>query len=115
MRQYFGMAIKTLVVDDLDGSNEATTVAFSLDGVSYQIDLSEKNKTTLFTAMAPYIEAARLVGRRSQSSRGRRGGGGSNTAPIREWALVNGHPVSARGRIPQAVLDAYRSAHPGSA
>jgi hypothetical protein len=31
------------LIDDLDGTEGAETVAFALDGVSYEIDLSEKN------------------------------------------------------------------------
>ncbi|WP_414648561.1 Lsr2 family DNA-binding protein [Curtobacterium sp. CFBP9011] len=30
---------------------------------------------------------------------------------IREWAAANGHEVSSRGRISQAVRDAYDAAH----
>lgn len=35
----------------------------------------------------------------------------NDTATIRSWARRNGHPVSARGRIPDAVRDAYNAAH----
>ena len=31
------------------------------------------------------------------------------TAAIREWADANGHEVSARGRIPSSVLEAYEN------
>jgi len=35
----------------------------------------------------------------------------NDTATIRAWARRNGHPVSARGRIPAAARDAYNAAH----
>lgn len=35
----------------------------------------------------------------------------SSTAAVRAWAADNGHPVSARGRIPTSVLSAYDVAH----
>jgi len=35
----------------------------------------------------------------------------NDTATIRAWARRNGHPVSARGRISDAVRDAYNAAH----
>jgi len=35
----------------------------------------------------------------------------NDTATIRAWARRNGHPVSARGRIPADVRDAYNAAH----
>ncbi len=63
------MARKVSVVttDDLDGSPDAGTVSFGLDGVSYEIDLVPANKTRLADAVARYIAAGRKV------SRGRRG------------------------------------------
>lgn len=33
-------------------------------------------------------------------------------ATIRAWARANGYPVISRGRIPNAVADAYDAAHP---
>src|SRR6266545_6528903 len=38
------MAMKTLIVDDLDGSDGASTVSFSLGNTAYEIDMSKKNK-----------------------------------------------------------------------
>ena len=32
---------------------------------------------------------------------------------IREWALANGVPCSAKGRIPREVIDAYEQTHQG--
>ncbi|WP_442854653.1 Lsr2 family DNA-binding protein [Curtobacterium sp. UNCCL17] len=37
--------------------------------------------------------------------------GSCATAKIRDWANANGHEVSSRGRISQAVRDAYDAAH----
>jgi len=55
------MAQKVIVslVDDLDGKKADETVDFTLDGTSYQIDLSSKNATKLRGAFTSYIEAAR--------------------------------------------------------
>ncbi|TGJ95871.1 hypothetical protein DLJ96_08720, partial [Actinotalea fermentans ATCC 43279 = JCM 9966 = DSM 3133] len=36
---------------------------------------------------------------------------GETTAEIRTWALANGHTVSPKGRLPKAVLTAYRAAN----
>ncbi len=62
------MATKMSVVttDELDGSPDAETVSFGLDGMSYEIDLATANKTRLADAVAPYVPAGRKV------SRGRR-------------------------------------------
>jgi hypothetical protein len=66
------MAKKVTVsfVDDLDGSAAADeTVAFTLDGVTYEIDLSTKNAEKLRAALQPWIQAGRRVrGRRRRST-----------------------------------------------
>ena len=110
------------LVDDLDGSvleiGEGETVLFSLDGVAYEIDLTEGNAAALRDALAPYVAAGRSVG----SSRGGSAGGSSparkrrrtgqqDYSAVREWAKKNGHQVSERGRVPASVLEAYEAAH----
>jgi hypothetical protein len=116
------MAQQTTVrlVDDLDGSKASGTVAFSFDGRSYEIDLSDKNTDKLRKALTPFIDAARKAGGRgSGRGRGQRQSTADRparsnreeTQAIREWARQNGHKVSERGRISQTVLEAYRAAH----
>jgi len=113
------MAQKTIVslIDDLDGTEADETVRFGLDGAAYEIDLSEKNATTLREALAPFVASARRVGGRAtsvrKSARGtaRRSGGTDRTADIREWARANGYTVSDRGRIASNIVQAYDAAH----
>ncbi len=107
----------TTLVDDLDGSEASSTVEFSLDGVSYEIDLSESNAAKLRDALAGFVSHARRTGGRRRSSSGgttSRSSGASRpgvdreqNAAIREWARKRGMKVSDRGRIPAEVLDAY--------
>jgi len=96
----------TSYVDDIDGSDAEGTVSFALEGVQYEIDLSDKNKEKLTKALQPYIEAGRKTGgrRASGSSRGK-----SESGAIRAWAAENNIEVPARGRIPQAVVDQYNN------
>lgn len=107
--------VQVLLIDDLDGSEGAETVSFSLDGVSYEIDLSEKNAAKLRDDFATWVGNARKVGRGGSSSgrsAGRRSrGGSSDTGAIRAWAKENGFAVSERGRISREVMDAYNAAH----
>ena len=108
--------VTVLLVDDIDGGSADETVSFSLDGVSYEIDLSSKNAASFRDALAQYVGQARRVGGRSSGGRaarsaGRGRGGDSRTAEIREWARKNGHKVNERGRIPAAVVEAYDKAH----
>ncbi|RSM40304.1 nucleoid-associated protein Lsr2 [Actinoplanes sp. ATCC 53533] len=104
----------TLLTDDLDGGEADRTVEFGLDGVTYTIDLSEKNAGKLRKALDPYLGAGTRVGRSGAVGSGRRpvvASARSNrdeNQAIREWAGKNGYEVSERGRIPNSVVEAYR-------
>ena len=109
-------------VDDLDGSDASGTVSFGLDGRTYEIDLSEANAARLRDALAPFVAAARRAdGSTGRRSRGQRSApepppkparaSREETAAIRAWARENDHEISERGRIPKAVVEAYRAAH----
>ena len=86
------------LVDDLDGGEAAESVAFSLDGKAYEIDLSETHAAALRDAFAPFIGSARRAGGAAAGSRPRMStrtstGAGrprEETAAIREWATANG-------------------------
>jgi len=106
------------LVDDLDGTvlepGEGETVLFSLDGKSYEIDLTAENAQKLRDAFGTYIDAGRRMSSGTTggtSSRGRRRGGQTDYGPIREWAKKNGYSVSERGRVPAAVIEAYEAAN----
>lgn len=102
------------LVDDLDGTEAAEQIEFTVDGRSYEIDLSAANGARLREVLAPYISVARRTGR-SRSS----GAPAASAAPsrqaadreqnqaIREWAQRQGMKISERGRIPTIVLQAY--------
>ncbi len=111
------MAQQVLVqlVDDLDGttSSDVSTVLFSLDGVTYEIDLTESNAERLRGSLAQYVESARRVGGRIKRGvkSGQNGSGANNDAGlVRAWANENGFGLSGRGRIPSHVVEAYRAA-----
>ncbi|WP_349428098.1 Lsr2 family protein [Microbacterium sp. LWS13-1.2] len=109
------------LVDDIDGTlleaGEGETVLFSLDGVAYEIDLTEENASALRSALERYTKAARAVSSsRATSStasagRKRRRSGQQDFSAVREWAKQNGYQVSERGRVPASVLEAYEAAH----
>jgi hypothetical protein len=109
----------TVVTDDLDGSDADRTVEFGLDGVTYTIDLSEKNAGKLRKALDPYITAGHRVGRGPAGRGGPRaravaGAGRSSrdqNQAVRAWAANNGYEVSERGRIPASVVAAFNDAH----
>lgn len=109
------MAQKVHIVleDDLDGSEATQTVAFSLDGTSYEIDLNDKNAGKLRDALAPYLGHARKVtgARRGRRSSAPAAGAGHSAKEIRDWARSNGHQVPERGRIPATVREAFEAAN----
>jgi hypothetical protein len=113
----YSMAQQVLVslVDDIDGSAAHETVTFGLDGVSYEIDLSEENAAELRDTLARFVGYARRTGGRKRT--GRRPTGTEGATPtttdrernqaIRTWARDNGYDVSDRGRIPSHVIESY--------
>src|SRR3954471_4634782 len=102
------MAQKTIVtlVDDLTGeeAENISTVEFAIDGVTYELDLTDENSTKLHDALSPYAKAGRkLSGRRRggprpgrviKSTGGPAGYNRETLKSIREWAKKNGHNVS---------------------
>ena len=102
------------VTDDLDGSANAKEVTFSLNGESWTIDLSAKNRTALEKALKPFIAKATKQGRRrpiASVKKTARPAPRTDLAAMRDWAKSNGHQVSDRGRISAAVQQAYDAAH----
>ena len=108
--------VNVILVDDLDGSDADETVTFGLDGVDYEIDLTDGHAAALRDALALYVGHGRRVGGRRKQSRSTapaaRGNGDSPTpAEIRAWARDNGWEVPERGRVAGEVREAYDAAH----
>lgn len=74
-------SIVTAITDDIDGSADARPLRFSIEGRSYRIDLSDRNRTRFLKDLDKWVQAAR---------RDREGG----TAPARR----NTRPVRAGGK-----------------
>ena len=95
--------MRTLSIDDIDGSASEGTVRFGLDGTEYEIDLNAEHAQQLGDALAAYMRVARRVGGgpRRPAHGGRRGSASTlNTTEVREWAKVQGIEVKDRGRGP---------------
>lgn len=120
------MAQQVVVVDDVTGEAGASTRRIRLDGVEYDIDLTDGSFLALQDLLRPYLEKARVV---PMAKRGRSGGTGGSagssgsegrgtpvrqkqelpaaSATIRAWAASNGIECPKRGRIPTAVVERY--------
>jgi hypothetical protein len=116
------MAQRTHVemVDDIDGGVASQTVSFGLDGVSYEIDLSDKNAEALRSELERFVTAGRRTGgRKVRTARGGPAatGGTSSTSSrsreynqqVRAWAAANGRELADRGRIPADVFAAFEA------
>jgi hypothetical protein len=92
--------------DDIDGSDATQTIRFAIDGIEYEIDVSDRNANRLRNSLGDFIAYGRKVGgaRRSTAS------GQVDTKAIRKWAKANGIEVSSRGRIPAEVVERFRRA-----
>ena len=100
----------TMLVDDLDGSDASETISFSLDGVSYEIDVNEQNAAKLRDDFAVWTAHATRVGGRKRTSSAA-SAGKEDLDAIRTWARANGFEVADRGRISAKVKEAYANAH----
>ena len=107
--------VHVLLVCDLHGDETPgdETVAFSLDGAAYEIDLCAQHADEMRDALSSYVGAARRAGGRSSGRRRGRAGrvGGASSSEIREWARDQGLEVNERGRIPVSIVDRYNAAH----
>jgi hypothetical protein len=114
-----GQRVTVQLVDDLDGTadDNISTVTFGLDGVSYEIDLTEKNEDRLRDVLEPFTGAARRTGGRAKRGAKVKSAPATDreqTRAIRNWARKNGFDLSDRGRIPGNVIEAFETAHASS-
>ena len=104
------MATKVLTTlqDDIDGSDATQTIRFALDGIEYEIDVSDRNANRLRNSLSDFIAHGRKVGGRH----GRKpvSSGHVDTKAVRKWAEANSIEVSSRGRIPADVVERYKAA-----
>jgi hypothetical protein len=99
-----------------------STTEFAVGGRSYRADLCPAHREAFLAAFRPFVDVAEVLGGRRPPAVA---AGPARVVPdraftpraarrdreqvgaIRTWARANGFAVSARGRIPQAVEDAY--------
>lgn len=106
-------------VDALDGTETGVkSLVFGLDGVHYVICLGPANRAVLRNLMHDYVMNARRAGDRGAGVAGRAMWKRSATVRekqrlenslIREWARTQGFRVAGTGRMPTAVVAAYRA------
>src|SRR5436190_23170991 len=97
------MAQRLMLIDDLDESEGAETISYTVNGQDYEIDLSEENAQRFYDVLGPYLEKSRRVQRQAASTSRRDGrrrssrSGRDDIPHVRAWAAADGHEVSGRG------------------
>lgn len=113
----------TTLVDDIDGGEAHETIMFAYDGVSYTIDLSDKNALRLREALAPYVENGVKIKAEKRSTRrssptvmsATRLGADESREDLAAWAESRGETVAPRGRIKAGLVEEWRAAgRPGA-
>src|SRR5215207_7113561 len=102
--------IVTELHDDIDGSDATQTVRFALDGIEYEIDLSDRNANRLRNSLSEFVGHARKVsGQRGERSRKGTStlADKSQTGAMRHWLKDHGYEISDRGRIPDWLQQVY--------
>jgi len=88
----------------LDSSEKLDNVLRAVGGL-YGVEIAVAGKAPVARRTSTVTAPARRPGRpaRKAAKPARR----PDAAAIREWAQANGHEISSRGRIPDAVVAAY--------
>jgi hypothetical protein len=103
--------VQVVLQDDIDGGEPAQTVFFSLDGITYEIDLTEQHAQALRDSLAPWIAAGRRASSAQIPSPRSKPRSSTETVDIRRWAKENHIPVSDRGRISVELHRRFEAAH----
>lgn len=106
---------RIVVTDDLDASTDGVgTYRFALEGVDYEIDLSQANLGRLRSALAPFIAAGRRLPRQRPVTRGHAAAGiaAGDAGTVRSWWAANAGREDLpayrdRGAIPYRVRSAF--------
>ncbi|QXO14274.1 Lsr2-like DNA bridging protein [Mycobacterium phage Chaser] len=111
-----GKKVTVTLFDDYEPDLEAEVEReFTVDGVDYHLDLSEKNAKQFDADQAKWTAVAQRVGKSSRSRRATRvthsgGEPGLPLAEIRRWARANGHDVSTKGRVSAEIVRDWKAA-----
>lgn len=105
--------VVTHLIDDISGmeilDGQGETLTFSLDGTTYEIDLSAENAEQLRAVITGYAAYARRVGRATGRSATKIYLEASNSE-VKAWARSNGYEVADRGQVPKHVREAFKAA-----
>jgi hypothetical protein len=87
---------------------------FALEGTAYEADLCDQHRQELRDCLAPFISVSTARPSRAgqevrRSLKGKKGG--FTTKDVRKWLQEQGREVADSGRLPNEVIEEYRTAH----
>jgi hypothetical protein len=112
-----GTRVQHIVFDDLDHNTDGVgTYRFALEGIDYEIDLSEPHLGDLRAALAPYIAGGRRLPRTTTRRTTQTHTALTSRPGLRTWWADNAdhHGLPAprtHGKVTAAVITAYDNHH----
>ena len=113
-----------VTIDSTERLDDTLRVVGALYNVTLEVSSDRPARTRSSRRSGkPTSQAASRTGRGARTSEKRdkpqkgkprvtgNGNGGVDTALVRTWARANGHEIADRGRVPAAVLTAYKQAN----
>lgn len=97
--------------DDLTGGPADETIAFVVNGMGYEVDLSTRHAADFRRQLAPFVEHARLERSQRPRIKARTTASRERSRTIRSWAERQGLIVADHGRLPRSVIEDYEAAH----
>jgi hypothetical protein len=97
--------------DDLTGGPADETVAFSVDGRDFEIDLNAKHAASFRRQLAAFIDRAQPVRAQRRRTTRRTAASRERSRAIRDWAEQQGFELAGHGRLPANVIHEYERAH----
>lgn len=89
-------------VSDISGDRDAQLTTLSINGVHYEIDLTNEEIDGLKHELGRFLAVARS--QLSASS-----GGSFDAKEVRAWAQAHGLEMNPQGRIPKAIVAQWRN------
>lgn len=102
--------IVTVTTDDLTGeilTGDVQELVISINGEAVKLDLDLRTLNQFKSLAGAFLAAGEPVKNKSK----RKATDPIRNRSIRRWAASNGYKISARGRIPNLIIEAFDAAH----
>jgi hypothetical protein len=107
------------MLDDIDKTEAAETVPFAIDGMAFEIDLSEANAARFREVMAEFVAHARPVVKapKGKARKASKSSADYDPRELRAWWKAQGPEMGLpaatdRARIPNVVIESAREHAP---